>query len=73
MCGTRDFDHTLDNYIEELDHGLRYDLPLVCANPDKVVIRQNGQLITCAGILADYYQNNGGKVLKRNVIFPRAH
>ena len=64
VCGTRDFDHTLDNYIEELDEGLRYDLPLVCANPDKVVIRQNGKLITCAGILADYYQNNGGKVFR---------
>ncbi len=64
VCGTRDFAHNLDNYIEELDEGLRYNLPLVCANPDKVVIRQNGQLITCAGILADYYQSNGGKVFR---------
>ena len=39
-------------------------MPLVCANPDKVVIRQNGQLITCAGILADYYHNNGGEVFR---------
>ena len=28
------------------------------------MIRQNGQLITCAGILADYYHNNGGKVFR---------
>ncbi len=64
VCGTRDFAHTLDNYKKELDKGLKYNLPLVCANPDKIVIRQNGQLITCAGILADYYQNNGGEVFR---------
>ncbi len=64
VCGTRDFDHTLDNYIKELNEGLKFKLPLVCANPDKVVIRKNGKLITCAGLLADYYQKNGGKVLR---------
>jgi len=64
VCGTRNFDHNLSNYKKELNEALKYNLPLVCANPDKVVIRQNGQLITCAGILADYYQNNGGKVFR---------
>ncbi len=64
VCGTRDFDHTLGHYKKELNQALKYNLPLVCANPDKVVIRQNGQLITCAGILADYYQNNGGEVFR---------
>ena len=64
VCGTRNFDHTLSNYKKELNEALKYNLPLVCANPDKVVIRQNGQLITCAGILADYYQNNGGEVFR---------
>ncbi len=64
VCGTRNFDHTLSDYKKELNEALKYNLPLVCANPDKVVIRQNGQLITCAGILADYYQNNGGEVFR---------
>ncbi len=64
VCGTRDFDHTLDDYINELNQGLQLNLPLVCANPDKVVIRKNGQLLTCAGILADYYQSKGGTVFK---------
>ena len=64
VCGTRDFDHTLDDYIKELNEGLKFKLPLVCANPDKVVIRKNGKLITCAGLLADYYQKNGGKGLR---------
>ena len=35
---------------------------MVCANPDKVVIRKDGNLIVCAGILADYYESHGGKV-----------
>ena len=63
VCGTRDFDHKLKNYIAELNEGLKYKLPLICANPDKVVIRKNGKMITCAGILAEYYKNNGGKVI----------
>ena len=62
VCGTRDFDHTLENYLKELDEGLKLNLPLVCANPDKVVIRKDGNLIVCAGILADYYESHGGKV-----------
>ncbi|MDA9655166.1 TIGR01459 family HAD-type hydrolase [Pelagibacteraceae bacterium] len=62
VCGTRDFGHTLKDYLKELDQGLKLSLPLVCANPDKVVVRKDGNLIVCAGILADYYQNNGGKV-----------
>ena len=62
VCGTRDFGHTLKDYLRELDQGLKLNLPLVCANPDKVVIRKDGNLIVCAGILADYYQKNGGKV-----------
>ena len=73
VCGTRDFDHTLDNYIKELDEGLKFKLPLVCANPDKVVIRQNGKLITCAGLLADYYQTKGGNVLRYGKPFKQVY
>ena len=62
VCGTRDFGHTLKDYIKELDEGLKLNLPLICANPDKVVVRKDGELIVCAGILADYYQVHGGKV-----------
>jgi len=35
---------------------------MVSANPDKVVIRQNGEIVICAGQLAKYYSNMGGFV-----------
>ena len=63
VCGTRDFGHTLKDYINELDKGLNFNLPLICANPDKVVIRKAGELVVCAGILASYYEDQGGKVV----------
>ena len=40
VCGTRNFEDTLDDYIKELDLALTFRLPLICANPDKVVIRK---------------------------------
>ena len=60
VCGTRNFEDKLEKYTEELNLGLSLKLPLVCANPDKVVIRKTGQLLICAGLMADYYSSNGG-------------
>lgn len=40
------------------------DLPMVCANPDLVVIR-DGQQILCAGALAQRYQSLGGRIALR--------
>ena len=62
VCGTRNFEDTLDKYIDELDLALSFNLPLICANPDKVVIRKTGELLLCAGAMASYYQKNGGIV-----------
>ncbi len=62
VCGTRDFSDKIENYEEELNLGLKYNIPFVCANPDKVVIRKNGDLLICAGKLAEYYSYYGGKV-----------
>jgi len=39
-------------------------LPMICANPDLEVIR-DGQRIICAGLLAQWYAANGGKVINR--------
>ena len=62
VCGTRNFEDTLDDYIKELDLALTFRLPLICANPDKVVIRKTGELLVCAGAMADYYKKKGGLV-----------
>ncbi|PPR27646.1 MAG: hypothetical protein CFH34_00007 [Alphaproteobacteria bacterium MarineAlpha9_Bin4] len=64
VCGTRNFEDELDKYKNELDMALSHNLPLICANPDKVVIRKTGELLICAGIMADYYNSKGGVVYK---------
>ena len=51
-------------YQPVLDEGLKYKIPMVCANPDLEVIR-DGQRIICAGLLAEIYESAGGKVIQR--------
>ena len=33
---------------------------MICANPDNVVVRQNGDQVICAGAIANRYQEIGG-------------
>lgn len=37
-------------------------LPMLCANPDRIVVRLNGEVLPCAGQLADAYLAMGGEV-----------
>jgi HAD superfamily hydrolase (TIGR01459 family) len=55
---------TLAQYQPILDQAARAGLPMVCANPDLVVM-QNGQALLCAGALGRYYQEIGGDVRYR--------
>ncbi len=48
-------------FVPVLDECLRAGLPMICANPDLVVIR-GGSRILCAGALAEYYVQAGGDV-----------
>ncbi|VBB68935.1 HAD superfamily protein involved in N-acetyl-glucosamine catabolism [invertebrate metagenome] len=41
------------------------DLPMVCANPDYVVVLREGQRAMCAGALAARYEELGGRVSYR--------
>lgn len=52
---------TPDDYAELLERLARRKLPMVCANPDKVV-RRGSRLIWCAGALAETYAALGGEV-----------
>ncbi len=52
---------TLDVFAPELQACLRAGLPMVCANPDLVVMRDGVRLL-CAGSLAAYYREAGGDV-----------
>jgi HAD superfamily hydrolase (TIGR01459 family) len=57
-------EETVDDFLPALRHGVERGLPLICANPDRVVIRQ-GRAMPCAGALADRYQELGGQVVWR--------
>jgi HAD superfamily hydrolase (TIGR01459 family) len=51
-------------YAPVLHAALTAGLPMVCANPDLEVLR-DGQRLICAGLLAQIYEQQGGKVLTR--------
>lgn len=53
---------TPDDYRDQLQHLAARDIPLICANPDKVV-EMAGKLIYCAGALADLYEELGGQTI----------
>ena len=55
-------DETVADYAATLDRGVAGDVPMICANPDLEVIR-GGKRIICAGALAQYYEQQGGRVL----------
>lgn len=57
-----DDDDTPDMYRERIALWRRRGLPLICANPDRVV-EHGGRLIYCGGAVADLYEASGGKVL----------
>ncbi len=53
-------DSTIDEKIPQLQDTIQYNIPLICANPDKVVVRLNGSRALCAGVIADKYTEMGG-------------
>ncbi len=52
---------TVSAYQEILYSGAQANVPMICCNPDREVIR-GGQKMICAGALADCYENFGGLV-----------
>jgi HAD superfamily hydrolase (TIGR01459 family) len=58
-----------ESYRTELAALAARNLPFVCANPDRVV-QFGGQLIPCAGALADIYEELGGEVIMAGKPFP---
>jgi HAD superfamily hydrolase (TIGR01459 family) len=51
-------------YEPVLRECLEAGLPMICANPDLEVIRDGARII-CAGLLAQWYETQGGKVINR--------
>jgi len=55
-------DDTPDMYRDRMQLWLKRRLPMICANPDRVV-EHAGRLIYCGGALADLYEAQGGRIL----------
>ena len=62
--GPRNFDDSLELYFSELQECLDNQLTMICANPDKIVVRQTGKKIFCAGAIAEIYKNMGGNIIQ---------
>ncbi len=58
----REFEERPEDYLPQLRTMVQRSLPMICANPDKVV-RKGDNLIPCAGALAELYAEIGGRVL----------
>jgi HAD superfamily hydrolase (TIGR01459 family) len=59
--GPAEWDDTIADYAPVLGAARRQGLPMVCANPDLVVVH-NGKPALCAGALAEHYEEIGGRV-----------
>jgi HAD superfamily hydrolase (TIGR01459 family) len=62
--GPVDLSESVADYQDQLDRAWARRLPMICANPDHVVIRQ-GSRITCAGAIAQRYADMCGQVIWR--------
>lgn len=70
--GPISLDERVEDYLAVLEPAARRALPMVCANPDLVVIRA-GRPIVCAGAIAARYQEMGGRVAFRGKPDPRIY
>ena len=70
--GPAGWDDTIEDYAALLDAALARDLPMVCANPDLVVMHGK-KLALCAGALAQHYEERGGRVRWHGKPFPSVY
>ncbi len=56
-----DDDETPEDYSERITLWLARNLPMICANPDRVV-EHGDRLLYCGGALADLYEARGGMI-----------
>jgi HAD superfamily hydrolase (TIGR01459 family) len=59
--GVESANDRVEDFEDALREGAERKLPMVCANPDLVVIHR-GKMEICAGSIAQYYEELGGKV-----------
>jgi HAD superfamily hydrolase (TIGR01459 family) len=59
--GPAGWDDRLEDYEPFLQLALDRNLPMICANPD-IVVMHGSRLALCAGALAKWYEEAGGRV-----------
>jgi len=70
--GPAEWDDTIEDYARVLHAALGRGLPMVCANPDLVVIH-DGKPALCAGALAEQYEAIGGRVRWHGKPYPSVY
>jgi HAD superfamily hydrolase (TIGR01459 family) len=70
--GPAEWEDTIADYAAVLSAARARDLPMVCANPDLVVIH-NGLPALCAGVLAEHYEAIGGQVRWHGKPYPSVY
>jgi len=64
-----DIVETPDDYVDLLAELRDLGLPMICANPDKIV-RKGNRLLYCAGALAEIYAGMGGEIFMAGKPYP---
>ncbi len=70
--GPISLDEKVEDYLVVLERAAKRVLPMVCANPDFVVIR-GGRPIVCAGAIAARYKEMGGAIALRGKPDPKIY
>lgn len=65
-------DEDLEQHDELLQIALKAKLPLICSNPDKIVVHGDS-IRYCSGILAEKYEKMGGTVFYYGKPYPRIY
>lgn len=71
--GFEGFGSLFEEKKPQLDECLEAGLTMLCANPDRKVVNQKGEVQICSGLMAEYYKKNGGKVEYFGKPFPRSY
>lgn len=70
------FDHDASTLEEKLPQAMaakESNLPMICVNPDMIVVKKTGQEMICAGALAKEYERMGGLVTYYGKPFPKVY
>ena len=70
--GPAEWEDTIEDYAAVLRAALDRSVPMVCANPDLVVIH-DGKPALCAGALAEEYERLGGRVRWHGKPYPSVY